>query len=67
MSAPLCQSCESRGGLPHLKETARQNFKSGIQDEVVTYTCPVCGYTETVTTVYDDALGAFQPEALAQS
>ena len=67
MSAPLCKGCESRGELPHMLEVSRQNFKSGVQDEVVTYRCPICGYTETVTVVYDDAMGTHQPEALAQS
>jgi len=59
MGARLCTHCESRGGLPHMIETSRQKFVSGVQPEVIEWRCPVCGYTTTETNYYEPSGGTY--------
>ena len=51
--AKLCQQCETRGGINHMIGEVTTKFITGTQNEVIAWTCPFCGYTETETNIYD--------------
>lgn len=63
MAAKICQVCESRGGLPHMKESSHQKFIAGTQPEVIVWVCPICGYSETETNTYEPSGGTYNSGA----
>lgn len=60
--AKLCTHCKqsrSTTGLPFMKSAVTQKFIAGVQAEIITHTCPICGHQETETDNFNQAGGIY--------
>ena len=65
-STKICTHCRSQAGsiLPHMKGVVVQDYNIETGDpEIISWTCPMCGYGETETNTYEPSGGTYNSGA----